>query len=429
MVPFALVACAQYLAAPAEATLAFEAVGLAVELHNGAQIAVDGDRRVLRLDAARQQYATLAPEGDIFRDGIHLEARVRFAKHAAGGHPVGRKGMASLYVDSGGRPWFIFWSGGEQRILQDERRLSLNEWHHLVADYRVGGYVELIVDGIVVIRAPAPGPLDESDSPWLVGRWDWIEDGEEKHAYMTADVDELRIGPPRGRLRWPDDPRPRLIQHFSWGDMILSGEADTRRKIRQTLEQARARGVEKVHWRISAAILREDHQRAPRDKWAPYIREYYDIVDRVFEQMDPIAEAIEVGHTLGLQMYGWLTIYDEGAPPDVLYADDVPFPWQSKFTAAHPEYLVVDREGKPQWGVLEYAYPEARRYKANQIARYLRRYDLDGVFISTRSHSPPAMHGDRFGFNEPVVAAYEERFGKDILREGFDREAWRRLRG
>ena len=125
---------------------------------------------------------------------------------------------------------------------------------------------------------------------------------------------------------------------------------------------------------------------------------------------------------------------DEGCPPEVLSADSVPFPWQSRFTRRNPQFLACDRSLTPNgrkyhWGVMEYAYPEVRQYMLEVIRAFSDRFDLDGVFLSLRSHSPPPDHADQFGFNEPVVREYKHRWGRDILRETFDLEKWRNLRG
>ncbi len=399
----------------------------ALTLHNGAAITPEGN---LRLDAARRQYATLpAPPALDVRGGIRLEARVRLMQQAAGQHVLGRRGLASLYVDSQNLVRAMLWTDEGPRTIVAQQPLSLNNWHTLALDYRPFGYLNLIIDGAVAARDTAWGALKAPDGDLIAGRWDWEEDGKPCSSYLLGEYSEIKVGPPQEKPRLPGDPAPRLAQHFSWGDMILFGQADTRGKIRETLERAKARGVYAAHWRVDDYVLRTWHRFCPEDLQAEYIRKYRKIIDSVYEQFDPTLEAVRVGRELGMKVYGWLCIFDEGAPPTVKYGDATPFPWQSAFTIAHPECCVVDRQGAPQWGVMEYAYPEVRRYKVEQILAVQSRFNLDGVFISTRSHSEPALQGDRFGFNDPVVQEFKRRYGKDIRTEEFDREAWRRLRG
>jgi hypothetical protein len=104
--------------------------------------------------------------------------------------------------------------------------------------------------------------------------------------------------------------------------------------------------------------------------------------------------------------------------------------WQSDLTRLHPEWLVVDRSGRVrQPGVVSLAYPEARRAFIDRWRQLLAPSRFDGLFICLRSQSRPAAYGDQFGFNEPVREDFRTRHGADILRDDFDRQAWRDLLG
>jgi hypothetical protein len=78
---------------------------------------------------------------------------------------------------------------------------------------------------------------------------------------------------------------------------------------------------------------------------------------------------------------------------------------------------------------MEYAYPEVRQYKLGQIRRFLDTYDYDGIYLCTRSHSPPADTADTYGFNPPVAATYQQRTGVDPRTQDVDLQTWRDLRG
>jgi hypothetical protein len=53
----------------------------------------------------------------------------------------------------------------------------------------------------------------------------------------------------------------------------------------------------------------------------------------------------------------------------------------------------------------------------------------DGIEMRMRNHHSPLAWAE-FGFEEPVVEAFKERYGIDLLTtDDFDRPAWRRLRG
>ncbi|MCD6351522.1 MAG: family 10 glycosylhydrolase, partial [Armatimonadetes bacterium] len=393
---------------------------------HGVKVTAEG----LHFDAGEKAWAVLPVPAELAKaGGLRLEARFRLDRLAAGQVPALLFGRAGLYVFSDGRPMGVFWTGERRSDIVPSIKLAPGRWYELALDYRPGGLVSLYLDGELVARRLAGGPLQPGDSKLVLGRWQWTEKGQLHYSYLSGDVEWVRLRPPQAPT--PADLHLPLgfTKAVSWGDIILEGEAVERSQIRDYLASLARQGYQQVHWRLSAAVLREYHRRAPEKLWVPYIRRYYKLVDETWARFDPIEAACEDCHRLGMKVYGWLTIFDEGAPPDVLYAGSVPFPWQSKFTIEHPECVVCDRQGQRQRGVLEYAYRQARRYKVAQIVHYAKRYDLDGIFISTRSHSPPAQDADRFGFNEPIVQAYRRRYGRDILHEDFSLDAWRRLRG
>lgn len=154
-------------------------------------------------------------------------------------------------------------------------------------------------------------------------------------------------------------------------------------------------------------------------------------------------------HKIGLKIYVYSTTFDEGLPANgIWYAAgehgrmnvSVHKPWTfpgntygpliSKFTEAHPEYVMVDRSQKHHnWGTLQFAYPEARAYVVGYNRRFLEEYPFDGVYIDFRDEFAHPEFGDQFGFAPPIVEAYQKRYGVNILKENFDLEKWRRLCG
>jgi hypothetical protein len=184
---------------------------------------------------------------------------------------------------------------------------------------------------------------------------------------------------------------------------------------------------------------------------------------------------VEVAHKLGMKFYAWIVPYNEGAPPGTFanaerralipgvrefsvhqpldggldqppprfpywraarassvtgVAYETEFSWQSKFVSEHPEFQLVDRQGKNyHYGVLEWAYPEARQYWLKDVQLILDKYDVDGIYMDTRTECMSPEFADQFGFNEPIVKEFQRRHGVNILVEDFDLEQWRALRG
>jgi hypothetical protein len=218
--------------------------------------------------------------------------------------------------------------------------------------------------------------------------------------------------------------------NVSWGDHIVVseglGKLDTRERIGAAMDEwKRLAGADTIYWRVSDWYIGEYMECQPSG-----FPRYFDEVARIRAAFDPLACAVEEAHKRGLRIYAYQTIYDEGSPTDVMYGDNTPFIWQSRFTIEHPEYVVCDRTGqKRQWGVLEYACPEARQHAIGVLTRLLDDHGFDGLYVCTRTHSRPAEQADQYGFNEPVALAYREQCGVDPRTQDFDAQKWRDLRG
>ena len=130
----------------------------------------------------------------------------------------------------------------------------------------------------------------------------------------------------------------------------------------------------------------------------------------VMRRIDPLAACAKYAHAHGMKVYAWATIFDSMyyAPPTEFFQRDPEYTWASKDGNKHIP------------GVPCYAYPEVRRYRLAQMKELLG-YDVDGLFLSIRSHSPWPGRGKGggnegargYGFNASVVKEYIRRFGKD----------------
>lgn len=143
-------------------------------------------------------------------------------------------------------------------------------------------------------------------------------------------------------------------------------------------------------------------------------------------------------HTAGFEAWLYVTLLDQGRPlpepaerqvsyHNAEHGRDVA--WQSDFCRDHSEWLIIDRDGAPQWGVFCLAYPEVRRHFIDEYIGLLHDTGFDGLFLCLRSQSKPPDHADRFGFNRPVLADYMAETDDEFDLETFDRVAWRKLHG
>jgi hypothetical protein len=232
--------------------------------------------------------------------------------------------------------------------------------------------------------------------------------------------------------------------YVSWGDqiMVAKGDAqlDTEEKIERSIAGwARHYAAGAVLWRGASLYIKEHYEQR---RLKGFIGDYYAKVDSIEAQFQPLEVVRRETSRHGQRLLIYMTVFDHGAPTNQLYGGTTPFPWQDRATIAHPEWQETDLRGSRHYGVLDFAWPEARALMVERVRHYVERFACDGVYVCTRTHSLPALHADQFGFGPHVAAEFKRRTGIDILTDPrFDHtspryapadplvEQWRRLRG
>jgi hypothetical protein len=213
---------------------------------------------------------------------------------------------------------------------------------------------------------------------------------------------------------------------LAYFDAHLNHKIYTVDQIRELLVSCKAAGIHTVLWRVSACgsvvyRSRVENWKTFRADKRVSAQSVADILEYFY---DPLWEGCRICHELGIKVFAWVTLYDEGL---------IETPHYSRLLYEHPEYQWTDRTGKHYMeGVPSYAFKEARRFRVELIREVLS-YPVDGLFLSLRSHSVsnPSYKKDvsEYGYEDPVVEAYQHRYGVDIRQETFDREKWHRIKG
>ena len=209
-----------------------------------------------------------------------------------------------------------------------------------------------------------------------------------------------------------ESPGDNLV-YVSWGDQIMVAKGDAQLDTPDKIERCIAGWADNfeagtILWRGSFLYIKEFYDRRP----APgFISEYYKKVEKISSEFSPLDVVRRETRKHGQKMMIYMTVFDHGAPTNRLYGGSTPFPWQDRETIAHPEWQTVDRKGVPHYGVLDFSWPEARSLMVNRIKEYVKRFDCDGVYVCTRTHSLPALHADQFGFGPKIVAEFKKRTG------------------
>ncbi|MCF6286084.1 MAG: hypothetical protein L3K26_12960, partial [Candidatus Hydrogenedentes bacterium] len=143
---------------------------------------------------------------------------------------------------------------------------------------------------------------------------------------------------------------------------------------------------------------------------------------KVIENFNPPEAFVRAGHAHGMKVLLWIDLFDDMFPG-----------YRSKFLDENPHCQWVGKDGTTYFeGLTDYAWKEARAFRVAQ-ARELLSFGADGIHCSTSSHTRhlPNVHEDDFyGYSEPVVQAFQAKYGVDIrTAEDFDKAAWHDLKG
>ena len=320
-------------------------------------------------------------------------------------------------------------------------------WHHVVctAD-KSQGLAQFFIDGEKVAEAKG------AQFPEELGEVFWIGT-QQGHSWMRGAIDELKIEPaarlrpspvtpPRHTRAASLPPAPRILGKSIGGisgkeltinldffDICIGTDTWDMRNCDAEMERLMAMcahfGIDRVHFRLSVcgAVCYHTKVMTPafEDVFVKYTREGLDgccanipslhrRMGAVMRRIDPLAACAKYAHKHGMEVYAWVTVFDS-----LYYAPE------TEFFQRRPEYIWISKDGtKHIPGVPCYAYPEVRKYRLDQM-KELVNYDIDGIILSVRSHSPwpgrrsgGGNEGARgYGFNEPVVKEYIRRFGTD----------------
>ncbi len=173
----------------------------------------------------------------------------------------------------------------------------------------------------------------------------------------------------------------------------------------------------------------EDHARLHQSTMLGDVEAYISLRKEVLNRYRAFIDAcnppeafIEAAHKRGMKAMVWIDMYDNFYPG-----------YRSKFLEENPDCVWTARDGKLRFpGLISYAFPEARAFCVAQ-AKELLALGADGIHCSTSAHCrhvPNSHKTDFYGYEQPVVEAFQARYGVDIrTAEDFDREAWHDIKG
>lgn len=185
-------------------------------------------------------------------------------------------------------------------------------------------------------------------------------------------------------------------------------------------------GTNRVYWRGLQDQLLVESNRHP-EHVVP--NRFFSHLDSLINQQGLNDYAVQAAHARGMEIWGQTSLYDWGSTPDM---GTYGFPSQAEhpLRTNNPEWAPVDKYGlRTQGGPLEYAYSGARAASTSWVDNQLQQTGYDGVLFHTYAENFGARYGDEFGFSDPIVNEFKNRYGVDIRYQDFNKQDWYDLRG
>ena len=184
------------------------------------------------------------------------------------------------------------------------------------------------------------------------------------------------------------------------------------------------RGLEEASW-VSTMRARPENCR---------YYSFWEWLQTLYAGVTPDQLAVKAAHARGMEIWGMGSLWDWGAAADTPGFGDYPFCYESKLRLEHPEWAPVDKHCvRQQGGPIELAYPEARKALIDLTVAEAVKAGYDGICFLTYVENYSLRFADEFGYSEPIVRDFKQRFKLDLptepFRRGASREDWLRLRG
>ncbi len=136
------------------------------------------------------------------------------------------------------------------------------------------------------------------------------------------------------------------------------------------------------------------------------------------EGIDTLAVVADACHQSGIACYASMRM--NGDYPANAWDGQMAPMFNSRFWHEHPEFRQRDETGEVLFR-LSYAYPEVREFKLSFLREAVQR-DIDGINFDF------LRHPDFFGFEQPMLDAFQKKYGEDGLKVSADDPRWFPLR-
>jgi hypothetical protein len=224
---------------------------------------------------------------------------------------------------------------------------------------------------------------------------------------------------------------PVIDHYISTGDNFFVGSflpVDSPAAINASFDLIRdVYGTRRIYWRgLQESLYIQTPPRPENPVVYNNLAQSRDLIEN--QNINQVA--VQAAHSRGMQIWGLGSIYDWGvAAKDPIFFG-YPGDHEHPLRVDHPEWVPVDKYGdRRQGGPIELAYPDARQALVNWHVNEVVQAGYDGMVSHSYNENYTMRFQDEFGFSDPIVNEFKNRYGVDIRRESFNRQNWYDLRG
>lgn len=232
----------------------------------------------------------------------------------------------------------------------------------------------------------------------------------------------------------PAAPGEKVAVYFSNGDnelLFTTPPIDSPEAIDEMLDLLKnAYGVKRIYWRApqveqiiyKSRFRKESAHHGPWGTW----------LEHLFRDLGTGDHMMKAAKERDIQVWGVAALFDHGSQAYTEYPDKGygPFPVENFIRLKYPEAVPIDRAGiRRMPGPICFEYDEARKALVQMYVDLVRDKGYDGLTFQTYVENQGIRFDDEFGFNEIIVAEYQNRHGVDIRTQPYDKDALSSLRG
>lgn len=172
-------------------------------------------------------------------------------------------------------------------------------------------------------------------------------------------------------------------------------------------------GISRLYWRGGQTMMWAEHFRVGPEKLLAY--DWTAWKHHLYHDLRINEAAVSAAKANDMETFLYTGLFEFGVQPDIGVVG--PYPFEDEIRREHPEWCSVDRWGERRCpGPIAFCYPEAREKIVQRYVRNVEQFGYDGMCFYTYVENCGILYEDEFGFNQPIVEKFQDKYPDTDLR-------------